>query len=197
VSHIERALEVTYRDGDEGIVAGRNVVPRPLPPSRTVWPAEQVEEPDWFEFREIIWLLVRRRWQILAVMALVVAPAAAYTIFAERLYRSVAVVQVDPEPVQVLPYREIDQPSLAFAVFMRSQEQILRGSALMSRVAERLVADPDEKVRAEVPNLGGRYALQRLEDTQLFRLGYVAPIPSSPQGLRMSSRKSTSSSISR
>ncbi len=109
-------------------------------------------------------------------------PVAIATALAERLYRASAMVQIDPEPMQVLPYREFDLPSLTpnYEMFMKSQEQILRGSALISRVAARLrsEAGPDAGLlKSEVANLGERLWLQRIENTQIFRLGYVAPHP--------------------
>ena len=99
---------------------------------------------------------------------------------AERLYRSTALVQIDPEPVQVLPYREIDLPSIAqnYDIFMKSQEQILRGPTLVLRIGENLRQRSDApKLQAEVPRLWKRLSIQRLETTQMFRLMYVAGEP--------------------
>lgn len=130
----------------------------------------------------MVWGLVKRKWQILLVACAVTVPVGVATMLAERLYRASAMVQVDPEPVQVLPYREIDVPSLTpnYDMFMKSQEQILRGTALQARVASHLRGDEGgdaEQLRAELDPLGSRLWLQRIENTQMFRLGYVAPRP--------------------
>ena len=140
------------------------------------------EDDETLELRRILWGLVRRRRQILVVACLVVIPVAIATALAERLYRSSAMVQIDPEPVQVLPYREIDLPSLTpnYEMFMKSEEQILRGATLLNRVAERLqtASGPDSTIlKSEVPNLRDRLWLQRIENTQIFKLGFVAPDP--------------------
>ena len=137
---------------------------------------------ETLEARRVVRGLVRRKWQILFVACLVVIPVAIATALAERLYRSSAMVQIDPEPVQVLPYREIDLPSLTpyYEMFVKSEEQILRGSALSSRVAARLQSEsgPDGAIlKSEVPNLKDRLWLKRIENTQIFRLGYVAQRP--------------------
>jgi len=140
------------------------------------------DEDDTLEIRRLVRGLAKRRWQILAVAGLVVVPVAIATALAERLYRASAMVQIDPEPVQVLPYREFDLPSLTpnYEMFMKSQEQILRGSALISRVGARLRSEsvPDAgDLTSEAGNLDTRLWLQRIENTQIFKLGYVAPHP--------------------
>ena len=139
-------------------------------------------EDESLEIRRALWALFRRKWQILAVAGFVVIPVAISTALAERLYRSSALVQIDPDPVQVLPYREIDLPSLPpnYEMLMKSEEQILKGSVLVGRVAQRLreISDVDgSSLRAEIPQLEERLSVQRLENTQLFRLGYLAPRP--------------------
>lgn len=139
-------------------------------------------EDEPLDVRRLLWGLMRRRRQIALVVALVVIPVAIATVLAERLYRASAMVQIDAEPVQVLPYREFDLPSQTpnFELFMKSEEEILRGSALSSRVAARLqtASSADAAaLRAEIAHLGARLWLQRIENTQIFRLGYVAPSP--------------------
>ena len=130
--------------------------------------------------RHLLTVLFQRRRQILLVAVLVVIPVAIATAFTERLYRSAALVQIDPEPVQVLPYREIDLPSIVqnYDIFMKSQEQILRGPTLVLRIGENLRQRSDApKLQAEVPRLWKRLSIQRLETTQMFRLMYVAGEP--------------------
>jgi uncharacterized protein involved in exopolysaccharide biosynthesis len=122
-------------------------------------------------------LLLRRKWEVLLVACLVILPVAVATYFAPRLHRSIAQVQIASEPVQVLPYRDIDLPQFApnYEFFMRTQEQILRGSAVVARVQERVRTDPE--LQSEVGRVAGNLAIQRLEGTQIFSLGYVAPDP--------------------
>jgi polysaccharide biosynthesis transport protein len=129
------------------------------------------------ELRRLVWVLFRRKWQVLLIACLVVIPVAVATYSAERLYRSIAQVQIEPEPLQVLPYRDIDLPRYTpnYEFFMKSQEQVLRGSALMSKLEQRVRTDPD--LQSEVRRLNGGLAIQRLEGTQIFLLGYVSPDP--------------------
>ena len=63
--------------------------------------------PDPFDGRRIVARLLGRKFQIFAVGLIVVIPAAIATYLATPLYRSTALLQVDADPVQVLPYRDI------------------------------------------------------------------------------------------
>ena len=164
---------------------GRNLVPAALPESRApfsrpVRPVMPPSEEESLELRRLILVLLKRKWEVLLVAALLVIPVAAATALAERLYRSTALIQIDPEPVQVLPYREIDTPSIIqnYDMFMKSQEQILRGPTLVQRIENNLRERSDApKLKAEIPRLSKRLSIQRLETTQMFRLMYVAGEP--------------------
>lgn len=140
----------------------------------------RVEPDETAELRRLINVLIKGRWVLLAVAVMVIAPVAIWTSMQERLYRSSALIEIDPDPVQVLPYREIERPSLTanFEMFMKGQDQLLRSPALYVRIAERLKADPDaERLAPEVASLFGRLSVLRLENTYMFRVGYVAPDP--------------------
>lgn len=181
----DQALQPVPSDERSDLTGSRSIPPgdrsAPYPHDvRTHLPV--LPEDDSLEIRRALWALFRRKWQILAVAAFVVIPVALSTALAERLYRSSALVQIDPDPVQVLPYREIDLPSLPpnYEMLMKSEEQILKGSVLVGRVAQRLREKSGvdgSDLRAEVPRLEERLSVQRLENTQLFRLGYLAPRP--------------------
>jgi len=84
--------------------------------------------------------------------------------------------------VQVLPSRESDLPAVTpnYELFVKSEEQILRGSALVNRIAARLrsATGPDaDPLKAELPRLAGRLWIRRIENTQIFTLGYLSPRP--------------------
>ncbi len=176
MSRVDEALRRHNPSGPEGFAPygyGRQLGP---PPGhvRDMDPSEALEP------RRLLRSLFRRRWQILLVAALVLIPVTVATLLTEPEYVSAALVEIEPEPAQVLPYREIDLPSLTpnYEMFMKSQEQLLRSPTLISRVAERLSSDPGaETLRPEIPRLGSQFAVQRLENTQIFRLGYGAPDP--------------------
>ena len=81
------------------------------------------------EARLFIHRLLKRKYQILAFILAVMIPTAIITFFTTPLYRSSALIQINPDPVQILPFREIgDLPNSApyYEVYMKTQEQILR-----------------------------------------------------------------------
>ena len=151
--------------------------PAPYVPRRPE--AAGLAQDDSLDLRRIVSLLVKKKWQILLVMSLVVAPAGIATYLAERLYRSSVLIQIDPQPVQVLPYQDFNLTNAPhYDTYMKTQEQVLRGPTLVSRVAKRLSSGTESPaLQSELHMLGGRFSIQMIENTQMFRLSYVAPDP--------------------
>jgi capsular exopolysaccharide synthesis family protein len=133
------------------------------------------------EARRFIGRLVKRKFQIIAVLLAVVIPAAVYTYVATPLYRSAALIQINPDTVQVLPYKEIaDLPNAApyYEIYMKTQEQVLKSPTLTARVARRLQSDQAaEAMQAEIPRLRSRLEIRRIENSQLFEVSYLSPVP--------------------
>jgi capsular exopolysaccharide synthesis family protein len=136
---------------------------------------------DAIDVHRILERFLKRKYYILLVFLLVVIPAAIATNLTTPLYQSTALIQVNPDPVQVLPYRDVAGGPVGganFENYMGTQEQILRGGSLMSRVGERLSADvQDATAAAEAANLSDRYGVRKIEKSQLFELSYLAPSP--------------------
>ena len=133
------------------------------------------------DIHDILGRLRKRLVLIVLVAVGVILPAAIATYLADHLYRSSSIVQVNPDSGHVVPYRDI--ADLVSGVsnnesLMRTQEQVLRGHTLRSRVAERLLSQvTDPEVQAETCCLGERLEVRRLEESQLFEIGYLAPAP--------------------
>jgi capsular exopolysaccharide synthesis family protein len=154
--------------------------PAPVVYTQPVRIVSESDADETLDLRRLVHILLRRRWQILLVAALVVAPAAVWTFMAQPMYASATLVSVDPDPVEVLPYREVDRPKITsnYELFMKSQDQMLRSPTLFNRIAERLRTEPDaEQLLPEIPRLWQGLSMQRIENTSLFRLGYLAPSP--------------------
>jgi capsular exopolysaccharide synthesis family protein len=142
------------------------------------WREGSAREDESLDVRRLVLLLLRRKWQVLLVTALIVGPAMIATALQQRLYRSTALLQVDPEPVQVLPYRGFEVPRADFELHMTTQEQVLTGPTLLSRVAARMEQGPDAALLApEVAALKWRVSVQRLHNTQVFALSHMAARP--------------------
>ncbi len=158
-------------------------IPSPGPPPRFPLSVRRAAEPDFddsFDLRHLVRVLARHTRPILLVALLVLVPVAAWSLLAPPLYRSSTLVNIDPDPVQVLGYREIDRPSLTsnYELFMKSQDELLRSPILLARLAQRLESEPDNaRLVPEIPRLYKRLSVARVENTQMFRLSYLAPAP--------------------
>ena len=143
------------------------------------WRDQEPETDATFEVRRVLSSLLRRRWQILGVAAAVIVPVTIATLLTTPEYVSSALVEIEPEPVQVLPFREFDNRNQSnYETFMKSQEQLLRSPTLATRVAERVTQNADTgSLRAETARLEKQFSVQRIENTQIFRLTYGAPDP--------------------
>ncbi len=138
------------------------------------------EPDDILNFQRLLHRLFKRKHQIALIFVIVLVPAAIATYLTTPLYRSTALVQVNPAPVQVMPYRDVADSSSGGANidnYMGTQEKILSGSTLRARVAARLQSSKDESTRAESANLGGRFEVKKIEKSELFELSYLAPRP--------------------
>lgn len=133
------------------------------------------------EARLFIHRLFRRKYQILAFILAALIPTAIFTFLATPLYRSYALIQINPDPVKVLPFTEIADLTNAtpyYEVYMKTQEQVLRGQTLNARVRQRLKSEKDsDPIRSEIPYLYKRYGVRRIENSQLFEISYLSPVP--------------------
>lgn len=145
--------------------------PPPLVPAAT-------SEPP-LDLRRLVRSIIQRRWQVLLVALVVIIPVALWTLTRQPLYLASALIEISPDPVQVFPYRELDRPSLTsyFEMFLKGQDELLRGETLRKRVSGRLAQEGRDPSGAERRALRSHFSLQRLENTYLFRIGYLAPDP--------------------
>lgn len=136
---------------------------------------------ELFEARFFINRLLKRKYQILAIILAVIIPTAIFTYITTPLYTSSALIQINPDPVPVLPYKEIsDLPTAAtpYEMYMTTQRQVLQGPSLTACVRDRLSSEPEsEAVRAEIPFLSQRLEIRRIEQSQLFEISYSAAEP--------------------
>lgn len=131
--------------------------------------------------KRLLGRVLRRKNLILAVFLIVLVPGALGTFLATPLYRSTALVQVNADSVQLLPYRDVAETGAGganFENYMGTQDQILRGAGLRTRVAKRLETDyAGQPAAEEATRLGTRFGLRKIEKSQIFELSYLAPHP--------------------
>jgi len=130
------------------------------------------------DLRRTVGTLLRHKWHILLLTTIAVVPVAIWTLHAEPLYRASTLIELEPDPVQVLPYQEIDRRvDSQFEMFLKAQDAVLRGGTLMERVRARLAKEHDGRLAQETSRLDKRVSIQRLENTYMFQVSYLAPVP--------------------
>ncbi|MEN6534164.1 MAG: polysaccharide biosynthesis tyrosine autokinase [Bryobacteraceae bacterium] len=128
----------------------------------------------------ILRMLKKQKLLIAGVTLLVIGTALISVRMATPLYQSVALIQVNPDSIQVLPYRDIADSGVGvyYEVYMSTQDQILKGADLWERVAARLKLEPSNSaLAAEIPLLGKRFQVKRVPNSQLFQISYRAASP--------------------
>ncbi len=134
--------------------------------------------PEALDLRAVLKRLWKRKRLVAAVAVLTAVPAVIASLLATPFYSSSAMIQVNPDPVQVLPYRDIADSGggVYYEVLMSTQDQILKSGNLLARVAARLQSDEDvAALRGEIPSLAQRFQVYRVPNSQLFRISYRSP----------------------
>ena len=140
------------------------------------WLHEGQADHDLFDLRGIVARFLKRAHLIGLTTLLAVIPTAIASFLATPLYRSVALVEVNPDPVRVLPYNDINNAGRDnLDTYMGTQEQLLRGASLRGRVLKRLETDQrDQPVASEASRLFDGLSVRKIEKSQLFELSYQA-----------------------
>ncbi len=100
--------------------------------------------------REVLGLIVKSRWLILAITTIVAVGVTAWTTRQPKVYEATCTIEYDPTPPRPLGnnVEDVAQPSSSYWVtreFYETQNRILKSRALAERVVERLQLhrDPD------------------------------------------------------
>ncbi|RFF32497.1 GumC family protein [Wenzhouxiangella sediminis] len=113
---------------------------------------QQFEEDDTIDLREYWRVLVKRRWTVLGVVAIVVTAALLSTLLMIPEYRSTAQVQISPQSARILEYEDFSGEGAgggrSFQEFLTTQFEILRSRSLSEKVVE-------EHELADHPELAG------------------------------------------
>ncbi|MGM0813756.1 GumC family protein [Thioalkalivibrio sp.] len=108
----------------------------PYEPARTAPPIPP-DDDDSIDLREYWKILVKRKWLIIALLAIVVTATFMVTKLQVPEYRATALVLIEPEAAQVLAFADLEQTSgRGSAEYRASQYEILRSRALATAVVE-------------------------------------------------------------
>jgi len=138
---------------------------------------QQFEDDETIDLREYWRILVKRKWTVVGVVAIVVTAALLSSLLMVPEYRSSARIEISPESSRILNYQDFapeQQGWNATNIFYSTQFQILRSSALAEQVIR------EEQLQDE-PELLGQVRQRSLmgEIRSLFRTVTRAILPSS------------------
>lgn len=123
----------------------------PLEPTRETGPGFDAasQAPPEPNIRDHLEILLKRKWVVIAVFALVVGAAALWTIRLPRIYRASATLEINPNAPRYLGsgVQEIADSGTTYywqtKEFFETQYQILRSRAVAQRVVDKLGLDRD------------------------------------------------------
>ena len=98
-------------------------------------------EEDEFHLRRYFDVLLRRRWTVLAVFATTVVATAILTLAATPMFKSSAVLQIQPSGPNLLSFEDVQdsvRQAQAYLDFFQTQYKILESRALAERTIEKL-----------------------------------------------------------
>ena len=137
-----------------------------------------LDEDDSIDLREYWQILVKRKWLIVALLAIVVGAAFMATKLQVPEYRATALVLIEPEATQILGFQDFDQQTgRASAEFRASQYEILRSRSLARAVvqAEQLENHPELTGQMRQRSLPGE-----LRDLTRLVLSAIRPASENP-----------------
>lgn len=142
----------------------------------------QFEEDDTIDLREYWRVLVKRRWTVIGVVAIVVTAALLSTLLMIPEYRSTAQVQISPQSARILEYQDFSGEGASggrsFQEFLTTQFEILRSRSLSEKVVEEHDLENHPELAGEVQQRGLVSQARSLLGTVL---GAFRPDPSGPQ----------------
>ena len=102
-------------------------------------------------------ILKKRRWTILATLAIVFALAVIATLKTTRLYQATSKVAIFPENPNVLGFKDLENgsPDYDYEVTLETQAAILRSDALAMKVIEAMHLDQNPKFTAATRQQAG------------------------------------------
>ena len=102
----------------------------------------QIPSRDWQEAEEIhlrdyIDVIVRRKWLILSIVALVFLSTSVFTLSVTRIYEAAATIEVSQETPHVTTFQEVLGSEIQAREFYETQVELLHSRAMIDRVIVR------------------------------------------------------------
>jgi capsular exopolysaccharide synthesis family protein len=99
---------------------------------------DEWHETDEIQLRDYLEVIIRRKWLIVTVLALVFLSTLIFTLAVTRIYEASAVVEVSQETPHVTTFQEVLGSEIQAREFYETQVELLRSRAMINRVIDRL-----------------------------------------------------------
>lgn len=109
-----------------------------LPANNHHMPFSGWQEMEEVQLRDYLDVIIRRRWLIATVLALVFLSTLIFTLIVTRIYEATAVVEVSQETPHVTTFQEVLGSEIQAREFYETQVELLRSKAMIDRVIEKL-----------------------------------------------------------
>ncbi|MGA6924327.1 MAG: Wzz/FepE/Etk N-terminal domain-containing protein, partial [Desulfosarcina sp.] len=109
-----------------------------LPANNHHMPFSGWQEMEEVQLRDYLDVIIRRRWLIATVLALVFLSTLIFTLIVTRIYEATAVVEVSQETPHVTTFQEVLGSEIQAREFYETQVELLRSKAIIDRVIDKL-----------------------------------------------------------
>lgn len=96
------------------------------------------EDDDEIDLREYWHVILKRKWTVISLFAMVVIVALISTLLTTPIYRATTVIQIERENVKVLDFKDVQENDSGSYDFYQTQYELLKSKALAARVVDQL-----------------------------------------------------------
>jgi succinoglycan biosynthesis transport protein ExoP len=112
------------------------------------------DDDDGLDLRELWRTVLKYRWTILGVLVLALATTAVATLLMRPVYRSSALLEVDPNRQNIVKFQNVDEANIASKEYAETQANILRSESVARAVIEALELEKTPEFSGDMDQRG-------------------------------------------
>ena len=101
-------------------------------------PFYEFQEDDEIQLRDYLDVILRRKWLILTILALVFLSTLIFTLASTKIYEASAVIEVNQETPQVTKFEEVLASKVQAREFYETQVELISSRTMINRVIDKL-----------------------------------------------------------
>ena len=98
----------------------------------------EYEKEEEIQLRDYLDVIMRRKWMIMAVLALTFLSTLVFTLASTKIYEASAVIEVNQETPQVTKFEEVLGSKVHAREFYETQVELIRSRAMINRIIDKL-----------------------------------------------------------